>query len=276
MHRQLLHRIRSWGAEALDAIFPSRCYCCGRLFSRRPITDAANKGTGHPEEGLRAILAKFLCDTCNHLIQWIHAPLCTCCGRPFNAPQGVDHPCGDCLQEAGEFGRARAAAVYCGAFKALICAYKYQYRVELAVPLARIMWQTLTVYWDPQQIDCIVPVPLHNRRLRERGFNQAELMLRTWPAVSQAAGRNQEPPALWAENLVRSRHTQPQIGLDRGKRVVNMRDAFHLADPSAIRGCRVLLVDDVLTTGATVNACTRVLRRANAASVEVLTLARAQ
>jgi ComF family protein len=173
------------------------------------------------------------------------------------------------------FDRARAAAVYRGVFKALICAYKYQYRVELAVPLSRVMWQTLTRYWDPRQIDGIVPVPLHNRRLRERGFNQAELMLRAWPAVCKAAGRQQPPPALWADNLVRSRYTRPQIGLDRGQRAANMLGAFQLTDPSAIRGCRVLLVDDVLTTGATVNACTRVLQKAKAASVEVLTLARA-
>jgi ComF family protein len=243
------------------------------LFRSRPITEPAD--TENSQEGLSAILAEFLCGTCNRLIQWIHAPLCTCCGRPFDSPQGVDHPCGDCREDPGGYNRARAAAVYHGVFKALICAYKYQYRVELAMPLSRIMWRTLTRYWDPRQIDCIVPVPLHNRRLRERGFNQAELMLRAWPAVSQTAGRHQRPPALWADNLVRSRYTPPQIGLNRDQRVDNMLDAFQLSDPSAIRGCRILLVDDVLTTGATVNACTRVLLRAKAASVEVLTLARA-
>jgi ComF family protein len=276
MHRHILHRLRTCGAVVVDAIFPARCYSCGRFFRKRPITGSTAPDTESPDRGLRAILAEFLCGTCNHLIQWISAPLCTCCGRPFDAPLGVDHRCGDCREDPGGFDRARAAAVYRGAFKALICAYKYQYRVELAVPLSRILWQTLARYWEPQQIDCIVPVPLHNRRLRQRGFNQAELMLRAWPDGSQSAGRHQQPPVFWADILVRSRHTRPQIALDRRQRVANMLDAFQLVNPSAIRGCRVLLVDDVLTTGATVNACARVLHKAKAASVEVLTLARAQ
>jgi ComF family protein len=227
------------------------------------------------DEGRRAILADVLCGTCSHLIQWVHSPLCTCCGRPFDAPQGVDHRCGHCRESQDGFFRARSAAVYRGAFKALICAFKYQYRVELAVPLSRILWQTLCNYWDLRQIDCIVPVPLHNCRLRGRGFNQVELMIRAWTGASHSPGNHEKLPPLWADNLVRSRHTPPQTGLDRRQRKDNMSDAFHSADPSAVRGCRVLLVDDVLTTGATVNACARALHRAKAASVEVLTLARA-
>ena len=179
------------------------------------------------------------------------------------------------FKDPGGFVRARAAAIYLGAFKALICAYKYRYRVELAVPLSRILWQTLHRYWDPQQIDCIVPVPLHKRRLRERGFNQAELMIRAWPAVNHAPAQRPKQLEFLADNLVRDRYTPPQIGLDYRQRVANMIDAFQLSDPSVFRGRRVLLVDDVLTTGATVNACARVLLKAEAASVEVLTLARA-
>ena len=141
--------------------------------------------------------------------------------------------------------------------------------------MARILWETLNFYWDPRLIDYVIPVPLHRRRLRERGFNQAELMIRSWPAMSGAPDRQRMPPTLLTDNLVRCRYTAPQTGLDRRQRVTNLVDAFQLVDPSTVRGRRVLLVDDVLTTGATVNACARVLRRAKAASVEVLTLARA-
>jgi ComF family protein len=225
-------------------------------------------------KGRRALLAGFLCGTCNHLIQWIRSPFCSRCGRPFDAPLGVDHPCGSCLQESGTFDRARSVAVYQGAFKDLICAFKYLYRVELAVPLSRLLWQTLDMHWDLQQIDCIVPVPLHNRRLKVRGFNQTELMIRSWSAASPAEGRRRQPP-IWSDNLVRCRCTPPQTGLNRRQRAANMIDAFRLVDSAAVRGCRVLLVDDVLTTGATIDACCRVLRSAKAASVEVLTLARA-
>jgi ComF family protein len=275
MPRHLWHRFRSWVPVVADTIFPARCYSCGRLFRRRPVAQSPAPDTEVPDGGLGAILDRFLCGTCRHLIQWIRSPLCTCCGRPFDAPHGVDHTCGDCWQNPGVFDRARAAAAYLGAFKALVCAYKYQCRVELAVPLSRILWQTLNRYWDLQQIDCMIPVPLHSRRLRQRGFNQAELMIRAWPVASRYLDRHPKPPVLWVDNLVRLRHTPPQIGLDPGQRVANMIDAFQLADPAAVRGSRVLLVDDVLTTGATVNACTRVLHRAKAASVEVLTLARA-
>jgi ComF family protein len=178
------------------------------------------------------------------------------------------------MQESGAFDRARSAALYHGTFRDLICAYKYRYRVELAVPLSRILWRTLEKHWELQQIDCIVPVPLHNRRLRARGFNQTELMIRAWSAASSAEGSGRRQPPVWAGNLVRYRYTPPQTGLSRRERAANMVDAFRLVDPSVVSGCRVLLVDDVLTTGATVDACVRVLRRAKAASVEVLTLAR--
>jgi ComF family protein len=166
--------------------------------------------------------------------------------------------------------------VYLGAFKALICAFKFQYRVELAVPLSHILWRTLQRYWDLQQIDCIVPVPLHRRRLRRRGFNQADLLIRAWPGAIRSSVRRPMPLEVSTKNLVRVRHTPPQVGLDRRQRVVNMMDAFQLTDPCAVRGRRILLVDDVLTTGATVNACARVLHGAKVASVEVVTLARAQ
>jgi ComF family protein len=277
MPSQFLHRLRALGAVAVDAVFPARCCGCGRFLKRRRISEYPEPCGGGP--GLhREVcdnLTGILCETCSQLIEWVRSPLCTSCGRPFDAPQAVDHPCGHCQENPAGFFRARSAAVYRGAFKALICAYKYQYRGELAVPLARILWRTLTLYWNPQQIDCIIPVPLHRRRLRERGFNQAELVIRAWPSALRSPDRHLKQPPLLVNNLVRTRHTAPQTGMDRRQRVANMVGAFKLVDPCSVRGRRVLLVDDVLTTGATVNACAGVLRRAKAASVEVLTLARA-
>jgi ComF family protein len=275
MRRRFSHTFKAWGAAAVDAVFPARCCSCGRLFRQRRTADAPYLDMEGPDGELHDVLAGFLCETCSQLIQWIRSPLCTCCGRPFESPQGVDHGCGDCREDPPGYFRARAAAAYHGAFKALICAYKYLYRVELAAPLSLILWRTLIRYWNPGQIDCIVPVPLHKRRLRERGFNQCELLIRSWSAALPGPGRRPEWPELGVFNLVRPRYTQPQTGLERTRRVANMIDAFRLADPSAVRGRRVLLVDDVLTTGATVNACARVLHAAEAASVEVLTLARA-
>ena len=259
----------------MDAVFPSRCCSCGRFFKLRRKTESSSPGSQGRDPEWDDDLAGSLCGVCIRLVERVGSPHCTCCGRPFDSTQGVDHRCGHCRENPADYFRARSAAVYRGAFKALVCAYKYQYRVELTVPLARILWETLNFYWDPRLIDYVIPVPLHRRRLRERGFNQAELMIRAWPAMSGAPDRQRKPPTLLTDNLVRCRYTAPQTGLDRRQRVTNLVDAFQLVDPSTVRGRRVLLVDDVLTTGATVNACARVLRRAKAASVEVLTLARA-
>jgi ComF family protein len=263
------------GAVALDAVFPVRCSGCGRFFRRRRIAGSRIPEYPDPEKELRTILSDFLCDACGLLVEWIHSPFCTCCGRPFDAPQGVDHRCGKCRENPFDFTMARSAGTYRGAFKALICGYKYQFRVDLAVPLSRILWRILHLHWDPQTIDCIIPVPLHRRRLRERGFNQSEFMLRPWLATLRKRGRPPNWPTLSTDNLIRRRCTHPQTGLDRNQRIANLHRAFYLADPEAVRGCRVLLVDDVLTTGATVNACARALQKAQVASVEVLTLARA-
>ena len=170
---------------------------------------------------------------------------------------------------------ARSAGEYDDALKTMIRHYKYECRPELAFPLASLLWQSLLLYWNPQQFDCIIPVPLHRGRLRSRGFNQAELLVRHWPGLALRQGIFFDKSTIQCTALVRYRNTPPQTGLGRRQRSANLKHAFKLSDSDIVKGCRVLLVDDVLTTGATVNACSRVLMRAGAASVKVLTLARA-
>jgi ComF family protein len=153
--------------------------------------------------------------------------------------------------------------------------YKYEGRAQLARPFGSMLWEALVSHWQPDQFDLVIPVPLHRKRLRRRGYNQSALLLRHWPAPVNAcpdtAGQFRVVPDL----MVRHRATRPQIGLDANARRANMRDAFSIRDPSILEARHVLVVDDVLTTGATANACARVLKRAGAASVRVLTLARA-
>jgi len=267
--------LKALGAITKDAVFPTRCCGCGRLFRRlRPGKVSAHQLRG-VDPGLPATLGEYLCSACTRLIEPIRSPFCTHCGRPFDSPQGVDHICGKCQQDPFDFSKARSAGVYGQALKELICLYKYQFRGELAVPLSRMLWQTLRRHWDPEQIDCIIPVPLHSRRLRERGFNQAELLIRLWPGLACAQGIHLDKSKLLVRTLVRCRYTPPQTGLERNQRAANLQNAFKLADPFAVQDRRVLLVDDVLTSGATANSCARVLKSAKAASVNVLTLARA-
>lgn len=141
--------------------------------------------------------------------------------------------------------------------------------------MSRLLWQTLLRNWDIDAIDCIIPVPLHSRRMRARGFNQAELLVRQWPGLAGRQGISLDKRKLLTGALLRCRPTSPQTGLARGQRAVNLRGAFKLKDSAVVQGRRVLLVDDVLTSGATADACTRELKRAKPASVDVLTLARA-
>ena len=242
--------LKGLGAIAIDGVFPPRCCGCGRLYRRQRAAKASADQFGGVVQELPVTLDKYLCDRCTRSIEPIRSPFCTHCGRPFDSRQGVDHICGRCQEDPFCFSIARSAGVYGHALKEMICQYKYKFRAELAVPLSRLLWRTLRLHWNPEEIDCIIPVPLHNRRLRERGFNQSELMIRQWPGLAWAQGIPLDKNKLSIRSLIRCRYTPPQTGLDRNQRTANLRHAFELTDPAAVQGRRVLLVDDVLTEGA--------------------------
>jgi ComF family protein len=149
---------------------------------------------------------------------------------------------------------------------------KYQGRLALAPAMGRMLGEAYRRYWSECPVDGVLPIPLHRRRLRRRGFNQADVLLRSW--LKDAAAAGQPGPARGARILERIRATPPQTGLKRSERRRNIRGAFRVAAHGEIENRRLLLVDDVFTTGATVEEAARVLRAAGAASVDVLTLAR--
>jgi ComF family protein len=144
---------------------------------------------------------------------------------------------------------------------------KYRKKTSLARPLSTLARETFFQFWDVDGIDLLVSVPLHVKRLRERGFNQAQLLIRRWA--------KQDGIPFDGLTLFRSRWTEPQTSLSRMERQKNIKGAFSVRHPEKIKGRRVLLVDDVYTTGATVNECARVLMKTSAEFVDVLTLARA-
>ena len=154
-----------------------------------------------------------------------------------------------------------------GVARELIHRFKYDRRVHLARPLSLLTQEPLTSYASSLGVDLLIPVPLHRRRLRERGFNQAVLLGRP---LSKTWGI-----PLVADNLKRIRWTEPQVTLSASEREANVRGAFALADPAAVHGRKVILLDDVFTTGSTVAECSRVLRQAGAEGVYVITVARA-
>lgn len=208
-----------------------------------------------------------LCPDCRGAMTPVASPLCPVCGVPFETEGGIDHPCGACLTLPPPFAAARGAVLYAGPVQELIHRFKYGHKVHLRRPLALLAIEHLTPFVRDVAPDLIVPVPLHRARLRERGFNQAIL-------IGEVMARRWGTPLLH-DTLRRVRPTAPQVALSAAARRENVRGAFAVAVPERIAGQRVLLVDDVCTTGSTLAECARVLRRAGAASVVAVTVARA-
>lgn len=251
---------RRWLASLVDAIFPGKCLGCGLLFQRETIK--------RPETtDLATALAPYFCPHCRRQYTAVSSPLCSRCGVVFKSREGSDHLCGRCLETPGAYTRARAVGIYDQSLRSAIQALKFNAVVQLAAPLGCLLHQTYRQYWHPGDIDLIVPVPLHHRRLRRRGFNQSYLLIAGWQRSDDAV--------IVRDFLGRHQATPPQTGLDRRQRQINIRRAFSVRRPGQSAGRRVLLVDDVLTTGATADACARTLIKDGAIQVDVLTLARA-
>jgi ComF family protein len=204
-----------------------------------------------------------VCQACQVNIQWVASPLCLRCGRVFGSKEGMDRVCGLCQKEPPPFV-ARAAVLYDedGPAAWAIKRFKYGRRMDM-LPVLQTWLRTPACRELTAAADLLVPVPLHVRRLKERGFNQALLLARAFP----------EKP-LAREALLRVRHTVPQSGLNPKERRENVKKAFAVPRPEDVEGKRIVLIDDVYTTGATVKECAKVLLRSGAQAVQVLTVAR--
>lgn len=235
---------RRFGGRLLDALLPPRCLGCRAAVDRQG----------------------GICAACWSGLAFLGPPLCACCGRPFEVATPEGTVCGDCLRDPPPFEAARAGLVYDDASRPLIAAFKYHDRTPMAPLLA--LWMARAGGELLVRADVIVPVPLHWTRLFTRRFNQSAMLA---AELGRISGRPVLPDA-----LVRRRRTRPQARLARAARLRNLRGAIavHPRRAERLRGARVLLVDDVLTTGTTVDVCARVLRRGGAAAVDVLTVAR--
>jgi len=179
----------------------------------------------------------------------------------------VEHLCGKCLIQIPNYSGARSFGYYAGELSRLIQGLKFHGRRNLAGLLAPLMASVFYEFWSREEFDLIVPVPLHPRRKRERGYNQSELLARTLAAQIAI------PCSI--RILVRFRSTLQQVGLSDSQRIENVQNAFRCIDADRISGKRVLLVDDVMTTGATAASAAQALIRAGCLRVSVLTVARA-
>lgn len=206
------------------------------------------------------------CAECWHKIHFISDPLCHKCGNPFEFSIGEHAACGACMRAVPPYAAARAVFRYDEASRALVIGLKFHDRTQMLQRFGE--WLARAGEKFLPECDVIVPVPLHYLRLLQRRFNQSLLLAR---ALSRYSG---VPVA--ADALRRRRRTLPQTGLTRAQREKNVQGAFRLnpRHRNFVRGKTVLLVDDVMTTGATLHACTRALLRGGAKNVYVLTLAR--
>jgi ComF family protein len=237
--------MQPWAFAALDLVFPAFCPACD-----------APLGTGRRDP---------LCGACWAGIPRLGPPLCEHCGVPLGPAAPVDRPaerraCASCRADPPAFDRARGAGLYAGPLRLALQALKFHGKRALARPLAQLVHEQCAV----PAADALVPVPLARARLQERGFNQAELIAERLGALLAIPVRRR-----W---LTRVRETRPQTDLAAAERRTNVGGAF--AASRGVAGQHVVLVDDVLTTGATCHECARALRDAGARQVDVVTVAR--
>jgi ComF family protein len=195
-------------------------------------------------------------------------PRCAACDRRVSLMAVLCPPCAAGVERAGHSEPQTVAAyVYGGAMGRALARFKYERRPDLARPLGDLLWRAIEPHASELRSTVVVPVPLHPSRLAERGYNQSALLARR---VARGLGA-----PLWPRALLRTRDTAQQATLDREARVANVADAFAVRGSAQLRGCTMLLVDDVRTTGATLAACSQALLDAGAHRVWWAVLARA-
>ena len=235
----------------LNLVFPEGCLICAA-----PVVHRKNRG---------------VCPGCllkAHALR-IPQPICPSCGLPLpNFKTGSNVLCVQCILDPPVFSGARSFGYYSAELAGLIHGLKFHKRKNLAEILVPFMVETFYASWKQTDFDLVLPVPLHTKRRRDRGYNQSELLARS------LALRVDIP---FSDSLlIRTRSTSSQVGLSDLQRRENVRNAFRCADPGRTAGRRILLIDDVMTTGATAKSTAQALIRGGALRVSVLTLARTE
>lgn len=226
-------------------IYPAQCRCCGKPM-----------GIGK---------VPYICDECWNSIELIEKPFCEICGKPLTEAEVV---CKRCKENPPIFSKARAIVRYNEPIRQAIHLLKYEKKRVMLKHLSVLIKERLPNLLVIGNYDYLLPVPLHKKRLRKRGFNQAELIGKI---IEHSFGVQMD-----SDNLARIKNTLPQSSLKTSEeKHQNVHEAFILQNPEKIKGKKILIVDDILTTGATVSEIARLLLDAEAEEVDVFTIAHA-
>lgn len=228
-----------WKDDLYRLFFPPRCAVCDTVLGR--------KETG-------------ICEDCGKRLPYVAEPTCMRCGKPI--AHDLTLYCGDCRRHRHRFDRGFAVFVYTKEMQESIARFKYRDRQEYALFYARELERKRRA--AGYEAEMLVPVPVHRRKLSSRGYNQAKLIAEEMERLSGIPS---------AEAVLRRRDTLPQKELTRRERLSNMAEAFQSNPEIPVQGKRILLVDDIFTTGSTVDLCADVLKRAGASEVSFATVA---
>jgi ComF family protein len=245
-----MHALQEFVRGLGDVVFPPQCVHCGKLVEAEG--EEAKSGFRH------------VCARCVDEFHWVQPPHCTTCGHPFYGIVEGERLCPHCEGLNPEFAQGRTAVLFKGPARSLVIELKYHRGLHVLKDMAEVFCRSAHVL-ELVRDAVLVPVPLHSRKARERGYNQAELLALTLAEV--AGGETRVSPLL--RRLI---DTQSQTAFDRRTRLANLKNAFALAPGAALNpALHYILVDDVFTTGSTLNSCARALRRAGGVSVDVVT-----
>jgi len=240
--RRILTRAGAAAGKAFGtlagSLFPDRCPVCGEI----PDGEGA-----------------MLCRACFEMLSFVEEPVCLTCGR--TVADGAEEFCAECAAKPKSFERGYPLLWYDDTMRRIVSDIKYRNRRRYAIPFGRLM--AARFFEAVRRSDCLVPVPVHRSRLKKRGFNQAELLARI---IQERTG-----VPVRTDLLFRVRKTEAQKALSPDERIRNLETAFSASRAAASAG-RILLIDDIYTTGSTAEACTRVLKAAGAEHVSVMTL----
>lgn len=226
---------------AINFLYPTQCRIC--------------------ENQIGLSTVPFLCHICWDKIDFINPPFCDICGTP-----NIDGTCVECETNPPRYGKLRTIALYEGTLQQAIHLFKFEKRKNLAKYLIQLIIDNTSWDFNITEYDYIIPIPIHKIRLNERGFNQSIIL-------SKGIAENYHVDVR-TDLLIRRRNTSAQSSLDREKRKSNIIGAFGLVNREQLQGKKLLVFDDVFTTGATVQEAVNVLWEADPTEIDVLTLAR--